>query len=99
MPSFRNNIVLESLLKNLIFCALVKFMFSQEFRKQLFPQRHDKSLILSIKNLKVSMIPDPTTANPEDKKSVRAIDELRIADQELKERQDECDRLFGRNSQ
>lgn len=76
---------------------LMKFMLSQEFRKQLFPQRHDKLLLLSIKNLKMTMVPDPSAKNPEDGKLARAVETLKKADQELKERQRECDRLFKAN--
>jgi len=76
---------------------LTKFMNCQDFRKQLFPQKHDKSWLLSIKNLKVVMVPDPTIKNHEDEKLVRAIEDLRIADKELKGRQRECDLLFHRN--
>jgi len=76
---------------------LTKFMNSQDFRKQLFPQRHDKSWLLSIKNLKVVMVPAPTINSKEDEKLVRAIEALKMADQNLKDRQMECDRLFKTN--
>jgi hypothetical protein len=69
-------------------------MIPSVLRKQLFPQRHDKSLLLSIKNLKITMVPDPAIKSLEDEKLVRAIEALKLADQDFKDCKKECDRLF-----
>ena len=57
---------------------LVKFMLSEDYRRQLDPQQHEKSLSLSVKNLSATMVPDPAKSE-EDKDPLDRIENIEQA--------------------